>query len=98
MKFVKQRDMKIIFIKNVVIFKKVSTTQNYYTKAYILFITVRGGMHMFDAFVKLVNTVGFPIGVSIYLLVRFEKKIEDLNKSISELTSVISAVIGKYEK
>jgi flagellar biogenesis protein FliO len=53
---------------------------------------------MFEAFVKLVNTVGFPIGVSIYLLVRFEKKIEDLNKSISELTAVISAVIGKSEK
>jgi flagellar biogenesis protein FliO len=53
---------------------------------------------MYDAFVKLVNTVGFPIGVSIYLLVRFEKKIEDLNKSISSLTSAISTVIGKYEK
>ncbi|MGH4118776.1 YvrJ family protein [Clostridium sp.] len=53
---------------------------------------------MFDAFVKLANTVGFPIGVSIYLLVRFEKKIEDLNKSISNLTAVISAVIGKSEK
>lgn len=53
---------------------------------------------MFDAFVKLVNTVGFPIGVSIYLLVRFEKKIEDINKSISALTVAISTVIGKYEK
>ena len=53
---------------------------------------------MFDAFVKLVNTVGFPIGVSIFLLVRFEKKIEDLNKSISELTVAISTVIGKSEK
>jgi flagellar biogenesis protein FliO len=53
---------------------------------------------MFDAFVKLINTVGFPIAVSIYLLVRFEKKIEDLNKSISDLTAVISAVIGNHEK
>lgn len=53
---------------------------------------------MYDAFVKLVNTVGFPISVSIYLLVRFEKKIEDLNKSISELTAAISTVIGKSEK
>ncbi|MBU3174506.1 YvrJ family protein [Clostridium estertheticum] len=53
---------------------------------------------MFDAFVKLVNTVGFPIGVSIYLLVRFEKKIEDLNISISDLAVVISTVIGKSEK
>ena len=53
---------------------------------------------MYDAFVKLVNTVGFPIGVSIYLLVRFEKKIEDLNKSIADLTVAISTVIGRTEK
>ncbi|WP_298845804.1 YvrJ family protein [Clostridium sp.] len=53
---------------------------------------------MYDALIKLVNTVGFPIGVSIYLLVRFEKKIEDLNISISSLAVVISAVIGKYKK
>ncbi|MBU3130438.1 YvrJ family protein [Clostridium tagluense] len=53
---------------------------------------------MYDAFVKLVNTVGFPISVTIYLLVRFEKKIEDLNKSISDLTAAISTVIGKSQK
>jgi len=53
---------------------------------------------MYDALIKLVSTVGFPIGVSIYLLVRFEKKIEDLDKSVTHLTTVISAVIGKYEK
>ncbi|MGK0466864.1 YvrJ family protein [Clostridium sp.] len=53
---------------------------------------------MYDAFIKLVNTVGFPIGVSVYLLIKFEKKIEDLNKSISNLTAVISIVIGKSEK
>ena len=53
---------------------------------------------MYDALIKLVNTVGFPIGVSIYLLVRFEKKIEYLNKTISDLAVVISTVIGKYEK
>ncbi|MBU3159412.1 YvrJ family protein [Clostridium frigoris] len=53
---------------------------------------------MYDALIKLVNTVGFPIGVSIYLLVRFEKKIEALDKSISGLTVVISTVIGKYKQ
>ena len=55
-------------------------------------------MLLYEAFVKLVSTVGFPIGVSIYLLVRFEEKIENLNKSISYLTAIISTVIGKYEK
>ena len=53
---------------------------------------------MYDALVKQVNTVGFPIAVNVYLLVRFEKKIEDLNKSISDLTAVISTVIGKSQK
>ena len=53
---------------------------------------------MYEAFIKLINTVGFPISVSIYLLVRFDKKIEDLNKSISDLTVAISTVIGKSEK
>jgi flagellar biogenesis protein FliO len=55
-------------------------------------------MRLYDAFVKLVSTVGFPIGVTIYLLVRFEEKIENLNKSISYLTAIISTVIGKYGK
>ena len=53
---------------------------------------------MYDAFIKLINTAGFPIGVSIYLMVKFEKKIEELNKSVCDLTVTISTVIGKYEK
>lgn len=49
---------------------------------------------MYDEFVKLISTVGFPIGVSVYLLVRFEKKIDSLQFSISELTKVITTVIA----
>jgi hypothetical protein len=53
---------------------------------------------MFDEFTALVSTVGFPIGVCIYLLVRFEKKIEELSVSISNLTKVITAVMGNQKK
>lgn len=49
---------------------------------------------MYEEFTKLISTTGFPIGVSVYLLVRFEKKIELLNKSISELTAVITTIMG----
>ncbi|MCL6560284.1 MAG: YvrJ family protein [Firmicutes bacterium] len=37
-----------------------------------------------------VANVGFPIVVSIYLLVRVEAKIESLTNSINELSKVIS--------
>jgi hypothetical protein len=53
---------------------------------------------MFDEFTTLVSTVGFPIGISIYLLVRFEKKIEELSDSISNLTKVITAVMSNQKK
>lgn len=53
---------------------------------------------MFEELTALVSTVGFPIGVSIYLLVRFEKKIEELNNSISNLTKVITTVMGNQKK
>lgn len=53
---------------------------------------------MYDELVKLISTVGFPISISVYLLVRFENKIEQLNKSISELTSVITTVVGSPKR
>jgi flagellar biogenesis protein FliO len=53
---------------------------------------------MYDEFVKLISTVGFPIGISVYLLVRFEKKIEELNRSISELTAAITTIIGSQKR
>ncbi len=39
-----------------------------------------------------VANVGFPIAVSIYLLVRVEAKIESLTSSINELSRVIEAL------
>ena len=47
---------------------------------------------MYDEFVKLISATGFPIGVCVYLLIRFEKKIEELNKSIQDLTRGIATI------
>ncbi|GAA0178450.1 YvrJ family protein [Clostridium sediminicola] len=53
---------------------------------------------MYEEFVNMVSSVGFPIAVSVYLLVRFEKKIEILNKSIQDLTVVITTVMGNEKR
>mgnify|MGYP001498712715 CR=1 FL=1 len=53
---------------------------------------------MYDQLVSLISTVGFPIAVSIYLLIRFENKIDLLVKSIEDLRADIAAVIKDREK
>lgn len=40
--------------------------------------------------VNLIGNVGFPIAVSIYLLVRIEGKMEVLTQSINNLSNVIN--------
>lgn len=47
---------------------------------------------MMEAIVSLIGNVGFPIAVSIYLLVRIESKLESLTNSINNLSSVINAM------
>lgn len=42
-----------------------------------------------DTIVTLIGNVGFPIAVSIYLLVRIEAKLETLTTSINGLSSAI---------
>ena len=36
-----------------------------------------------------ISNVGFPVVVSVFLLLRFEKKIDELTKAITELVSKI---------
>jgi len=38
---------------------------------------------------NLITTVGFPIAIAVYLLVRNEAKLDILTKAITELTTVI---------
>lgn len=43
----------------------------------------------------LIANVGFPVAVSIYLLVRLESKLETLTNSINELSSNIVSLKSK---
>lgn len=45
-----------------------------------------------EEFLTAIGNLGFPITVSIYLLVRVEKKLEVLANSINELARVIAEV------
>ncbi|KEI98729.1 hypothetical protein N496_03720 [Clostridium botulinum A2B3 87] len=48
---------------------------------------------MYDQLVMLISNVGFPIAVSLYLLLRIEKKLEELTKALSSLDkSILSAI------
>jgi hypothetical protein len=46
-----------------------------------------------EELVPLIANVGFPIAVSVYLLVRIEGKIESLTMSIRELSEAIGRII-----
>jgi hypothetical protein len=53
---------------------------------------------MYDQLVSLISSVGVPIAVSVYLLIRFENKIDLLVQSIQDLREDISAVIKNQER
>lgn len=42
-----------------------------------------------------IGNVGFPIAVSVYLLVRFESKLEALTLSINDLSTTIKNLLIK---
>lgn len=42
---------------------------------------------------SMIGNVGFPIAVSVYLLVRVEGKLEILTNSINNLSTVITSMI-----
>lgn len=42
-----------------------------------------------EDFMNLFSTTGFPIAVSVFLLVRFENKISELTDTINKLTIII---------
>ncbi len=42
-----------------------------------------------EAIIQYIADLGFPIVISLYLLVRLETKMEALTRSIDELSSVI---------
>lgn len=42
-----------------------------------------------ESMISLIGNFGFPIAITVYLFVRFERKLDDLEKVILELSSVI---------
>ncbi|MGI6189847.1 MAG: YvrJ family protein [Caldicoprobacteraceae bacterium] len=44
-----------------------------------------------DQILGFVGNVGFPIVLSVYLLVRIESKLDDLTRSIQELARAVAA-------
>lgn len=45
-----------------------------------------------------IGNLGFPIGISVYLLVRFEGKLEALTLSINDLSTTIKNLLAANEK
>lgn len=41
---------------------------------------------MYDSLVELISNVGFPVAISVYLLVRIEKRLDDLIKAFNDYT------------
>ncbi|MFP1649590.1 YvrJ family protein [Enterococcus mundtii] len=43
-------------------------------------------------FVQIIGNFGFPVAITIYLLVRFEGKIDKLRESIDDLSDNVSKI------
>lgn len=52
-----------------------------------------GGNTLYDELIMLISNLGFPAAVSIYLLVRVEKKLDDLTEAFSEFTKVLITML-----
>lgn len=55
---------------------------------------------MFDMtqLVTILSNFGFPVAVSIYLLFRFEKRLDDLTKAISENNVITRDLVKAIER
>jgi hypothetical protein len=49
------------------------------------------------SFMQIIGNLGFPIAITIYLLHRFERKIEALEIAIENLAKVVSSYSYKKE-
>lgn len=45
-----------------------------------------------DDLMNIISNIGFPMAISIYLLVRIEGKLENLTLSINELSQAIKSM------
>jgi len=54
----------------------------------------KGGLIMNADILTTIGNLGFPIGISVYLLVRFEGKFEALTLSINDLSATIKHLLA----
>jgi len=45
-----------------------------------------------DEIINIISNIGFPMAISLYLLVRIEGKLENLTLSINELSQTIKSM------
>ncbi|EDU37146.1 YvrJ family protein [Clostridium sporogenes] len=52
---------------------------------------------MYEQLIKLISDVGFPIAVSLYLLLRIEKKLDEITKALTTLDKTITSVMKQQK-
>ncbi|EPY2276213.1 YvrJ family protein [Clostridium sporogenes] len=52
---------------------------------------------MYEQLIKLISDVGFPIAVSLYLLLRIEKKLDEITKALTSLDKTITSVMKQQK-
>jgi hypothetical protein len=53
----------------------------------------RGDFMGVEELIPLIANIGFPVVVSLYLLTRIEKKLDQLSASIKELSSTVAKMV-----
>jgi len=48
---------------------------------------------MEELIIKIISNIGIPAGIALFVLVRLEKAIKDLDKTIDRNTTVLTAVL-----
>lgn len=56
-----------------------------YTLYFVLYTLYEGGGAIYDELVKLISNVGFPVAVSVYLLVKLDKRLEQIIMMLSAM-------------
>ncbi|NFE82137.1 YvrJ family protein [Clostridium sporogenes] len=52
---------------------------------------------MYEQLIKIISDVGFPIAVSLYLLLRIEKKLDEITKALATLDKTITSVMKQQK-
>ncbi|HCL4436572.1 TPA: YvrJ family protein [Clostridium botulinum] len=52
---------------------------------------------MYEQLIKIVSDVGFPIAVSLYLLLRIEKKLDEITKALTILDKTITSIMKQQK-